>query len=73
MAELSRATEELKGAIKGNVLVPGQAAYEEARQIWNAMIDRRPAVVVQCARADDVPAVIRFARDQGLELSIRGG
>jgi len=73
MAELSRATEELKGAIKGNVLVPGQAAYEEARQIWNAMIDRRPAVVVQCARADDVPAVIRFAREHGLELSIRGG
>jgi FAD/FMN-containing dehydrogenase len=68
-----KAREELKGTIKGNVLVPDQPDYEEARQIWNAMIDRRPAVIVQCAQADDVPPVIRFARKNGLELSIRGG
>ena len=68
-----KATEELKGIIKGNVLIPDQPDYEEARQIWNAMIDRRPAVIVQCAEADDVPPAIRFARKNGLELSIRGG
>ncbi|MGE5818710.1 MAG: FAD-binding oxidoreductase [Deltaproteobacteria bacterium] len=68
-----KAKEDLKGTIKGNVLVPGQPGYEEARQIWNAMIDRRPAVIAQCAEADDVPPVIRFARKNGLELSIRGG
>jgi len=68
----SKAKEELKGTIKGSVLVPDDPGYEEARQIWNGMIDRRPAVIVQCAQADDVPPVIRFARKNGLELSIRG-
>ncbi|MGE5307361.1 MAG: FAD-binding oxidoreductase [Alphaproteobacteria bacterium] len=68
-----KANEDLKGTVKGSVLVPGQPGYEEARQIWNAMIDRRPAVIAQCAEADDVPPVIRFARKNGLELSIRGG
>jgi FAD/FMN-containing dehydrogenase len=71
--QTSKARDELKGIIKGDVLVPDQPDYEEARQIWNAMIDRRPAVIVQCAEADDVPPVIRFARKNGLELSIRGG
>lgn len=71
--QTSKAKEELKGGIKGSVLVPDDPGYEEARQIWNAMIDRRPAVIVQCAQADDVPSVIRFARENKLELSIRGG
>ena len=70
--QTSKAEEELKGSIKGSVLVPDHPGYEEARQIWNAMIDRRPAVIVQCAQADDVPPVIRFARENRLELSIRG-
>ena len=70
--QTSKAKEELKGSIKGSVLVPDDPGYEEARQIWNAMIDRRPAVIVQCAQADDVPSVIRFARENKLELSIRG-
>jgi FAD/FMN-containing dehydrogenase len=65
--------EELRGTIKGGVLVSDDSGYEEARQIWNAMIDRRPAVIVQCVQADDVLPVIRFARKNGLELSIRGG
>ena len=71
--QTSKVKEELRGTIKGSVLVPNDPGYEEARQIWNAMIDRRPAVIVQCAQADDVPPVIRFARKNGLELSIRGG
>jgi FAD/FMN-containing dehydrogenase len=70
--QTSKAVEELKTSIKGSVLAPNDPGYEEARQIWNAMIDRRPAVIVQCAQADDVPAVIRFARKNKLELSIRG-
>jgi len=68
----SKAREEIKGLIKGNLVVPDDHGYEEARQIWNAMIDRRPAAIVQCAQADDIPPVIRFARTNGLELSIRG-
>jgi FAD/FMN-containing dehydrogenase len=71
--QMSKVEEELRGTIKGSVLVPDDPSYEEARQIWNAMIDRRPAVIVQCVQADDVPPVIRFARKNGLELSIRGG
>jgi len=71
--QMLKVKEKLRGTIKGSVLVPDDPGYEEARQIWNAMIDRRPAVIVQCAQADDVPPVIRFARKNGLELSIRGG
>jgi FAD/FMN-containing dehydrogenase len=70
--QTSKVKEELQGTIKGSVLVPDDPGYEEARQIWNVMIDRRPAVIVQCVQADDVPPVIRFARKNGLELSIRG-
>ena len=67
-----KAREEIKGLIKGSIIVPDDPGYEEARQVWNAMIDRRPAVIVQCVQADDVPPVIRFARENGLQLSIRG-
>jgi FAD/FMN-containing dehydrogenase len=67
-----KAREDLEGTVKGSILVPDDPAYEETRQVWNAMIDRRPAVIVQCAQAEDVPPVIRFARQNGLEVSIRG-
>ena len=70
--QTSKVKEELRGTIKGSVLVPDDPGYEEARQVWNAMIDRRPAVIVQCVQADDVPPAIRFARKHGLEISIRG-
>jgi FAD/FMN-containing dehydrogenase len=71
--QTSRAKEQLKGKISGSVLVPHEPGYEEARQVWNGMIDRRPAVIVQCSGAGDVPAVIEFARRNHLDLSIRGG
>jgi len=62
----------LSGAIKGRVLAPDDSGYDEARQIWNAMIDRRPAVIVQPANCDDVAPAIKFARENALEISIRG-
>ena len=68
----SKLGNELKSMIKGSVLVTEDPGYEEARQIWNAMIDRRPAMIVQCAAADDVPTAIAFARRNKLEISIRG-
>jgi len=68
----SKAREEIKGLIKGRILVPDDPGYEEARQIWNAMIDRRPAMIVQCADTDDVSPAIAFARRNKLEISIRG-
>jgi FAD/FMN-containing dehydrogenase len=68
----STAGKELKGMIKGRVMVSDDPGYEEARQIWNAMIDRRPAIIVQCADAYDVKTAIAFARRNKLEISIRG-
>jgi FAD/FMN-containing dehydrogenase len=70
--QMSKAAEELKGAINGSILASGDSGYDEARQIWNAMIDRRPALIVQCAKAADVAPAIAFARRHKLELSIRG-
>ena len=71
--QTSKLKEELRTKIKGSVLVPEDSNYEEARQIWNAMIERRPAAIVQCAQADDVAPAIKLARLHGLPLSIRGG
>jgi FAD/FMN-containing dehydrogenase len=71
--QMSTMKEKLGALIKGNVVVPDNPGYEQARQIWNAMIDRRPAMMVQCADADDVAPAIDFARRNRLELSIRGG
>jgi FAD/FMN-containing dehydrogenase len=65
-------TGKLRSKVKGQIVLPGDPNYDEARKIWNAMIDRRPAVIVQCAEADDVPNAIAFARENGMEISIRG-
>jgi FAD/FMN-containing dehydrogenase len=70
---VSDKTARLRNQVKGKVLLAGEPGYDEARRIWNAMIDRRPAVIVQCADAEDVAHAIQFARDEGLEISIRGG
>ncbi|MGH9160698.1 MAG: FAD-binding oxidoreductase, partial [Vicinamibacteraceae bacterium] len=69
----NHASETLRRAIKGAVLFPGDRGYDGARTIWNAMIDRRPAVIVRCQDGGDVPAAIQFARDHDLEISVRGG
>ena len=65
--------EELKGTVKGKVLVPGDDAYEDARKIWNAMIDKHPALIVRCAATSDVVRAVNFAKDNGLLLAVRGG
>ncbi len=59
--------------ISGRVLTPGDDGYDEARTIHNALIDRKPAVIVRCRNAADVAAGIRFARDSGLDITVRGG
>ena len=61
------------GALRGRVILPDDAAYGEARQIRNGLIDRHPAVIVQCQGTADVVASVGFARDHGLLLSVRGG
>jgi FAD/FMN-containing dehydrogenase len=57
----------------GDVLVPGDPGYDDARSVWNGDIDRRPAVIAVCSTAEQVAGAIRFARDEGLEIAVRGG
>ena len=63
----------LRSGLRGELLQPGDASYDEARTIWNATIDRRPAVIVRCQDASDVARVVDFARELGLLLAVRGG
>lgn len=63
----------LRAGLQGPVLVAGDAGYDETRAIWNAMIDRRPAIIARCIGVSDVLVCVRFARDHSLKLSIRGG
>lgn len=63
----------LRQQISGYVIAPTDAQYDEARTIFNAMIDRHPRLIVQCKDTDDVIAAIRFARDHDLEIAVRGG
>ena len=63
----------LKSRLKGSVLTPDDAGYEDSRTVWNAMIDRRPALVVRCLGTADVIACVQFAREHRLLLCIKGG
>ena len=65
--------EKLNESLHGNVVVPGDADYDEARAVYNGMIDRRPAAVARCASVEDVVACVRFAGEAGLEVAVRGG
>ncbi len=65
--------DQLRSAVEGEVHGPGDTGYDEARTIWNAQIDRRPAVVVMATSTDDVATALAFAREHGLEVSVRGG
>jgi len=65
--------EALRAQLRGPLLTPEHAEYQAARQIWNGMIDRKPALIARCAGAADVRACVRFARAQRIAVSIRGG
>ena len=65
--------EGLAGAVKGRVVERGDSGYDEARALYNAMIDKHPAAVAYCTDEADVSAAVRFARDRGLRIAVRGG
>ena len=65
--------EPLRHSIAGRIILPSDEDYDEARAIWNGMIDKKPALIVRIAKAGDVPHAVRFARKHELELSVLGG
>jgi FAD/FMN-containing dehydrogenase len=65
--------EELRNSVRGEIVLPGDGAYESARKIWNAMIDKRPALIARCAAMSDIVHAVNFARDNALLLAVRGG
>jgi FAD/FMN-containing dehydrogenase len=67
------AVDTLRDQVRGAVIAPGDGGYEQARRVHNAMIERQPAVVLQCANAGDVMAAVRFAAEQGLDVAVRCG
>ncbi len=62
----------LKKGFGGKVFLPSDEGYDEARKIWNAMIDKRPAIIARCAGTQDVVKALGFARDNGIPLAVRG-
>ena len=68
-----KAINTFKAQLRGNLLLPDNPEYGNARKIWNAMIDRRPAAIIQCAGVADVMLAVRVARDNDLIVSVRGG
>ena len=73
MTQLETAIDTLREQFGGTLLSPGDPEYDAARPVWNAMIDKRPAVIARCASADDVAAALRFGGDQGVQVAVRGG
>ncbi|MFF3248469.1 FAD-binding oxidoreductase [Streptomyces sp. NPDC002870] len=63
----------LRQELTGEAVTPGDKGYDEARAVFNGMIDRRPSVIAQCETQADVARAIRFGRDQDLEIAVRGG
>jgi FAD/FMN-containing dehydrogenase len=63
----------MKAGLRGEVLTPDTHGYDEARTIWNAMIDRKPGIIIRCQGAADVVQAVRFAADHKLHVAVRGG
>ncbi len=67
------AVDELRRSFRGEIVVQEDETYDEARRIWNGMIDKRPALIARCEGTADVIAAVDFAREHGVPLSVRGG
>ena len=65
--------DELRRSFAGEIITPDAAGYDDARRVWNATFDRRPALIVRPSTVDDVVAAVRFGRERDLEIAVRGG
>jgi hypothetical protein len=65
--------EHLRAKLAGRLIFPDDPGYDALRRVWNGRIDKRPALIARCANADDIAEAIRFARDNDVEASVRGG
>jgi FAD/FMN-containing dehydrogenase len=72
-AALAQVMPELSNRFSGQILRPGDPGYDEARRVHNGLIDKRPALIARCRSADDIAQAVRFARNHGLEIAVRGG
>lgn len=66
-------TNNLKEMLKGTILLDGDVGYDEVRKVWNGMIDRRPAIIAQCLNSNDVLQAVKFAKENNMVVSVRGG
>ena len=73
MGAVGLGADALRARMRGDVLVPSNAEYDDARRIWNGMIDTRPAVIARAADVEDVREAVSFARENGLVVTARGG
>jgi FAD/FMN-containing dehydrogenase len=69
----AKGLEALRGTFRGELLLPVDDGYESSRRVWNAMVNRRPALIARCLGVADVAAAVGFGRSAGLEISVRGG
>ena len=65
--------EEFKASLRGELLLEGDADYEDARKVYNGMIDKRPSLIARCTDVADVMAAVNFGRENDLLISVRGG
>jgi FAD/FMN-containing dehydrogenase len=73
MSATTEQIEQFRAKMRGSVIGQDDAAYDKARALYNAMIDKRPFLIAQCRDVADVISAVNFAREQGLEVAIRGG
>jgi FAD/FMN-containing dehydrogenase len=69
----STTIDQLRESVRGSVVTADDPSYDEAREVLNAMIDKRPRAIVRCVNTGDVMAAVGFARDNGIDLAVRGG
>jgi FAD/FMN-containing dehydrogenase len=73
MRKIIKSTSALQDSLDGQLLRPDDDGYDLARSVWNAMIDRRPRLIVRCGSVADVATAVRYARDHDLDIGVRGG